>query len=145
MAVAIASSEAQGETHLRAHDTRVLNVTDTAHLHYTRESGSMLVDEGAATGQLPGSVKVEFNLGATATASFTIYTRNGSLVGHGSGTLHESHNPHHATVYVSFAGTMTVSHGTGRYIHAHGRGGFYGVINRKTYAVTLQTTGTLSY
>jgi len=105
----------------------------------------MLVDEGAATGQLPGTVKVEFNVGATVTASFTIYTRNGSLVGHGSGALHESHASHHSAVYVSFGGTMTVSRGTGRYAHAHGQGGFYGVINRTTYAVTIQTTGTLSY
>ena len=48
-------------------------------------------------------------------------------------------------MYLSFGGTLTVTHGTGRYAHAHGQGGFYGTIDRKNYAVTIQTTGTLYY
>ena len=40
---------------------------------------------------------------------------------------------------------MSITRGTGRYVHAHGSGGFYGVLNRKTYALTVQTTGRLSY
>ena len=40
---------------------------------------------------------------------------------------------------------MTVSHGTGRYKHVHGNGGFYGTLNRTTYKMVVQTTGTLSY
>jgi hypothetical protein len=133
-----------GEPHTRAHAARALNVTDTAHLRYVRESGSALLDEGAVSGALPGTVKVRFNVGVTVTASFTIYARNGSLTGHGSGALHESHSSSH-DAYVSFGGTMTIIHGTGRYAHAHGGGGFYGVINRETYAATIQTTGTLAY
>jgi hypothetical protein len=146
MAVGVLNNSAQGDTQHSAQTARSLNVADTAHLHYTRESGAMLVDEGAATGDVPGTVKIQFEVGATVTASFTIYTRNGSLVGHGSGVLHESsHAPSHSSVYVSFAGSMVVTHGTGRYVHAHGQGGFYGVVDRKTYAATIQTTGTLSY
>jgi hypothetical protein len=128
-----------------AHAARALNITDTAHLHHAKESGVMLVDEGEATGQLPGKVRVEFNVGATVYANFTFYTRNGDLMGHGSGTLHESSSSGHSTVWVSFAGTMTVSHGTGRYTHAHGHGGFYGIFDRHNYEATIQTTGTLDY
>jgi hypothetical protein len=40
---------------------------------------------------------------------------------------------------------MSVSHGTGRYAHVHGHGGFYGTINRRTNALVVQTTGQLSY
>lgn len=126
-----------------AHAARALNITDTAHLHHGKESGAMLVDEGTATGQLPGRVRVEFNVGATVRANFTIYTSRGALMGHGSGTLHESRNSGHSTVWVSFAGTMTVSHGTGIYTHAHGHGGFYGVFDRHNYEATIETTGTL--
>lgn len=133
-----------GEPHIRAHAARPLNVTDTAHLRYVREAGSALLDEGVASGELPGTVKVQFNVGVTVTAVFTIYARNGSLTGHSSGALHESHSTSH-DAYVSFGGTMTIIHGTGRYAHAHGGGGFYGVINRETYAATIQTTGTLAY
>jgi hypothetical protein len=119
---------------------RTLNVTDTAHIHYVRENAdSTLTEEGTATGGLPGKVMVRLNVGARVAATFTITTRFGSLTGHGSGVLHSSGH------YASFAGSMTVSHGTGRYAHAHGHGGFYGAINRSTYATTVQTTGTLSY
>ena len=76
-------------------------------------------------------------------AKFTIYTHNGSIVGRGYGVLHSGKGKN--AIYVSFAGKMTVTHGTGRYAHAHGEGGFYGVIDRENYAVTIQTIGTLSY
>jgi hypothetical protein len=143
IAAAAASATAHGESQPRGHATRALNVTDTAHLRYIKESGSQLIDEGPATGTLPGTVRVSFNVGVTVAAIFTIYAHGGSIVGHGSGALHKSTSS--SDVYVSFGGSMTVAHGTGRYTHAHGTGGFYGVIDRKNYAVTIQTTGTLSY
>jgi hypothetical protein len=139
VAVMLLSSDARGEGARRAHDARTLNVTDTAHLRYVRSSGSALVEEGAATGGLPGTVKVSIDVGATVSASFAIYAHGGSLIGEGSGKLHGT------GVYASFGGSMTVSRGTGRYAHAHGHGGFYGTINRNTYALTVQTTGALSY
>jgi hypothetical protein len=122
-----------------ASTARTLNVTDTAHLRYHESAGSALLEEGTATGGLPGSVKVRFTVGPTVSASFTIYARGGTLSGHGTGTLHSS------GTYASFAGSMSISRGTGRYLHAHGHGGFYGVLNRRTYALTVQTTGSLSY
>jgi hypothetical protein len=118
---------------------RTLNVSDDAHLHYVRESGSDLLEEGQATGGLPGRVRAQFNVGATVYASFSISTPYGSISGSGSGELRGT------GVWESFGGTMTVTHGTGRYSHAHGHGGFYGAINRHTYASTVQTTGTLDY
>ena len=140
MAVAITST-AQGDGLGRA--ARELSVNDTAHLHYIKESHAQLIDEGAATGTLPGTVRVGFDVGAIVTASFTIYAHGGSIVGYGSGALHNSKS--RSDVYVSFAGTLTVTHGTGLYAHAHGKGGFYGVVDRKNYSATIQTTGTLSY
>ncbi len=118
---------------------RTLSVADTAHLRYHESAGSALIEEGTATGGLPGSVKVRFTVGPTVSASFTIYTHSGTLSGHGSGTLHSSGS------YASFGGSMSITRGTGRYVHAHGHGGFYGVLNRRTYALTVQTTGSLSY
>ena len=143
LAVTITRSEAQADSQPRAHAVRTLNVTDTAHLHYVKESESHLIDVGTATGTLPGTVRVSFNVGVTVAATFTIYANGGSIVGEGSGVLHK--NKTKSDAYVSFGGTMTVSHGSGRYAHAHGHGGFYGVINRNTDALTVQTTGTLTY
>lgn len=123
-----------------ARTARALNVTDNAQLHLTSTSGSLLIEEGAASGQLPGTLKARFRFGASVTASFTIYPRGGgSITGSGAATLHSS------TTYSSFGGTVTISSGTGRYKHAHGRAGLYGTYNRRTYALTVQTTGTLRY
>jgi len=122
-----------------AHAAHALRATDTAHLHYVSASGSLLYEEGGATGTLPGSMRVNLNVGATLSGSFTIYTRGGSIKGHGEAT------PHGSGVYESFAGSLTATGGSGRYAHAHGRASLYGTFNRDTYALTIQTTGTLAY
>jgi hypothetical protein len=138
--LSIVDSDASGGAQVLGRATRSLTANDEAHLHYVSESGSNLAEEGTAIGSLPGTVKVRFTIGAVVEASFTIYPRGGgSLSGHGSGTLHLS------GIYASFGGTMSVSSGTGRYGHARGTGGFYGVINRNTSASVVQTRGTLSY
>jgi hypothetical protein len=122
-----------------AHTARTLNATDTAHLRYVRSSESLLYEEGSASGTLPGSMRVHFKIASTVTASFTIYTHGGTIHGRGNAT------PHASGVYESFAGTIVVNGGTGRYAHAQGHAGLYGVFNRHTYALTIQTTGRLSY
>jgi hypothetical protein len=123
----------------RADAARVLSATDTAHLHYLSSSGSLLFEEGKATGTLPGSMRVHLNLGTTFTGSFTIYASGGSIEGHGSAT------PHGSGTYESFSGTLTVTGGTGRYAHAHGHGGLYGTFDRSNYALVIKTTGSLTY
>jgi hypothetical protein len=123
-----------------ARAARTLDVRNESHMHLVHESGSLLLEEGPATGTLPGSVKVRFDVGATVSAYFTIYPRGGgSIAGHGSGALHST------GTYASFGGTLSVTGGTGRYAHAHGTGGMYGAIDRHTYAMTVQTIGTLHY
>lgn len=122
-----------------AHAAHVLKASDTAHLHYVSASGSLLFDEGRATGTLPGSMRVHLNLGTTFTGNFTIYASGGTIEGHGSAT------PHGSGTYESFAGTLTVTRGTGRYVHAHGRGGLYGTFDRNDYALVIKTTGSLTY
>jgi hypothetical protein len=132
---ALASGHAPG-----ARAARALNVRDEGHLHLAgRPSGSAIVEEGTVTGTLPGTVKVRFNVGATVSASFTIYARGGSISGHGSGSLHST------SLYSTFGGSLAVTSGTGRYRHAHGHGGLYGAINRHTFAVTVQAIGSLAY
>ncbi len=98
-----------------------------------------MIEEGSASGPLGGRVKARLRVTADISGSFTFYPRGGSISGAGAGTLHESGE------YASFGGTVTVLGGTGRYLHARGKGGLYGVYNRRTLGVTIQTTGTLSY
>jgi len=122
-----------------ARAARTISATDEAHLRYVRRAGSRLFEEGTAHGTLPGGVYAECNLGATFVASVTIHTSSGTIRGHGTAI------PHGSGIYESFSGTLTINGGTGRYVHAHGRAGFYGLFNRRTYALTVQTTGSLSY
>jgi hypothetical protein len=122
-----------------AHAARALKATDTAKLRYVSASGSLLLEEGKATGTLPGKMRASVNVGATISGSFTIDTKGGTIKGHGEAT------PHGAGVYESFAGSITVTGGSGRYAHARGHTGLYGTFDRNTYALTIQTTGTFSY
>lgn len=135
----VAASGPSGHPAARAHAAHVLKATDTAHLHYISSSGSLLFDEGKATGELPGSMRVHLDLGSTFTGTFTIYASGGSIKGHGSAT------PHGSGTYESFSGTLTVTGGSGRYAHAHGHGGLYGTFDRDNYALVIKTTGSLTY
>jgi len=116
-------------------------LTITAHLHYVTAKGSYLLEEGSASGPLAGTVKAHVRIAADISGSFTFYPHGGTISGYGSATLHESGR------YVSFAGTIKVLSGTGRYAHASGHGKLYGVYNRGTprLELTIQTTGSLSY
>jgi hypothetical protein len=122
-----------------ARTARMLNVTDEARLHLTNTEGEVIEEGGPVRGALPGTLRVRLAIGANVTGSFTFYARGGSISGHGSARLNTT------GTYASFGGTLTVSHGTGRYAHAHGHGGLYGAVNRRTYALIVQTTGRLSY
>jgi hypothetical protein len=118
---------------------RSVRATDAGRLHYVSAAGSLLYEEGTATGTLPGKMRVHLNVGSTFTGSFTIYTSAGQIRGHGSAV------PHGMGRYESFSGTLTVTGGTGRYRYAKGRAGLYGTFDRNTYALFVQTTGTLTY
>ena len=126
----------------RAHSARLLKVNDSGHLHLLHAYGEVIEEEGKASGSLPGTVFVHMTVSASnVTATFTIRSEGGgSIEGHGEAALHSSGR------YSSFAGTLSVSHGTGRYSHAHGSGKLYGTIERTPIKhLTVQTTGTLDY
>jgi hypothetical protein len=122
-----------------ASSARTASVNDTGHLRLMNASGAVLNEAGPVTGSLPGRVRVRLVVRANVTASFTIETRGGSIVGHGSAVLHSSRE------YSSFGGSLSVDRGTGRYAHAGGGGRLYGVIDRSNDALTVQTVGALHY
>jgi hypothetical protein len=138
----VAATSTYGQSTAIARSARIINAGDTAELHYAGESGPYLIEEGRASGALPGTVKVRFIAGATVSAKFTIYLRAGSISGRGTGELKGR------TGEPSFGGRFTITGGTGRYSHAKGSGGFYGVIKRSNPSrpsMIVQTTGHLTY
>jgi hypothetical protein len=119
-----------------------LSVKDEGYLRLVKSSGSLLIDEGPVQGTIPGKVKVRFvyNGDPAVTAQLTIYGHAGNLQVRASGRLSSPTNPR-----PSFLGTLTITGGSGRYLHAHGSGRLYGVFYRRSYAMTVQTVGTVHY
>jgi hypothetical protein len=122
-----------------AHAAHALKATDTAHLRYLAASGALLLEEGQARGTLPGKMRARVSVGAIFSGSFVTYTRYGTIRGRGIAT------PHGSGTYESFAGTLVITGGSGRYTHAHGTAGLYGTFDRDNYSFVVQTTGTLLY
>jgi hypothetical protein len=116
-----------------------LRAADTAKLRYVGAVGEQVYETGSARGTLPGGIRVHMTFATTFSGSFSIYTRGGRIDGHGRA------RPHGEGVYESFAGTLVVSGGTGRYRRAHGTARLYGTFNRDNYALTIQTAGTLRF
>jgi hypothetical protein len=126
----------------RARTARTLQVKDEGNLRFVKSSGSLLVDEGAVHGTIPGKVNVHFvYTGAPQVSSnLTIYGHGGTLSVRASGRLSSP-----TSASPSFSGTLKVTGGSGRYAHATGTGKLYGVFYRRTYSMTVQTTGTIHY
>jgi hypothetical protein len=121
----------------------VISVRDNSELHLVRAIGNTLIEEGRATGTLPGSARIRLNIdveSGTATSRFTIYTHGGSLSGSARGEAHPGRGG-----WESFSGTTRLEHGTGRYAHASGTGKMYGALYRRNDRLIVQTIGRLRY
>lgn len=126
----------------KARAARTLNVRDEGRLHYVRSSGEDIIDEGHATGSFPGwvSARFRYNGEPTVSARFTIYGNGGSISARGTARLSSPSSPS-----PSFRGSMTITHGSGRYAHIHGGGELYGVYYRRSYGLIVQAIGKLHY
>ena len=132
--------EAAAHTGARARAAHTISGDDNATLHYIPPArGSTLLEEGQATGALPGHVRADLRIEAIFTGNFTISTHHGTISGHGTA------KPHGSGALESFGGTFTITSGTGRYAHAHGHGGLYGTFRRSNYETYLQLRGTIHY
>jgi hypothetical protein len=135
----IGAADSSAAKHASVRAARTLNGAATAHLHLVKADGSQLDEEGPVTGALPGTMRAVLTTGEVFSGSFIIHTTGGTIDGHGRAATHGSGR------YQTFNGSITVTGGSGRYSHAHGRTGLSGTFDRRTYAVVIKTTGTLSY
>jgi hypothetical protein len=127
---------------IRARDAATQTVKDEGNLRFVKSSGSTLIDEGSASGTIPGNVRIRFtyNGNPNVSAQITIYGHHGTLQVRATGRLSSPTNPN-----PSFSGTLTITGGSGRYSHAHGSGKLYGVFHRRSYGMIVQTQGTVHY
>jgi hypothetical protein len=125
-----------------AHASRTISLNDSGHLHRTSHKGFNLYESGTASGSLAGSLSLHLDVVSTnrVSATLTVSPSGGSM----TGTASASYRNNGGTA--SFSGTMSISHGTGKYAHAHGSGlRFSGTIQRSNDAVTVKVNGSLSY
>jgi hypothetical protein len=126
----------------KARSAASVSVKDEGNLHFLKSSGSTLIDEGHATGTIPGTVVIHFtyNGNPSVSAQITIYGAHGTLQVRGTGHLSNPNNPN-----PSFSGSLSITGGSGRYSHAHGSGKLFGVFHRRSYGMIVQTEGTVHY
>jgi hypothetical protein len=137
-AIAVAVLATPGD----ARAARVVSVHDEGHLRFVSGAGSALIDEGAASGTLPGRVRLQFSYsgGSIVSAQFTVRGSGWSIRAAGRVTLSNATSPS-----PSFRGSLRILGGTGRYAHATGSGELFGVFYRRSYALTVQAIGKLTY
>lgn len=126
---------------VQGHAARTISVSDTGRLHLANANSASetLIEEGRATGSLPGSVRASLTIGtSTVRVGFTIYLHGGTITGHGTAQFNAGKGE-----YASFGGSISVNHGSGHYAHANGAGRVYGSINRNTDDATVQVIGQL--
>jgi hypothetical protein len=127
---------------------RTQTISDSSHLHLlagkSPRGQRQRVDRGRSDvrrsprhGQDLPDVEIQH---AHSNGELYFYTKSGMLTGHASGRLKIGKGP-----YDSFAGYVQINGGSSHFHGAHGNGEMYGAINRDTYAMTVQVTGTLHY
>lgn len=114
-------------------------VKEQGHLHFASKSGgSAIVEKGYATGTFSASLNIDLTIKVSKiTGYFTAYLKGGSISGYASAT------PHISGQWVSFKGSLTIKHGTGRYAGASGSSSLYGSFNRVQLKLNVQVVGKL--
>ena len=121
----------------QAHAAHTLRGTETGHLRLVKASGSMLDQEGPATGPLQGHMVARLNLSATFSGSFSIYTER-SIAGTArpprAAQAATKASPAHSPSPAEPAATRI----------ARGQAGLYVTLHQR-YDLVIQTTGSLTY
>jgi hypothetical protein len=112
------------------------------HLHRLGPEGTEITEKGTATGTYPGAARTRLVFsGNEMTGNFALHTTGGTMKGridaHAVGSS--------ARPLVHYAGTATVTGGTGRFRSASGTLEMTGTIRRINNALTTKATGSISF
>lgn len=121
--------------------SRVISLNERAQLHLSSRHGFTLNEQGSASGSVAGTMYVHLTIVSSSRviAEVNFYPRGGSISGQASASYRRGSST------ASFAGTMSITHGTGGYAHARGSGlSFSGTIRRSDEAIVVQVHGTAS-
>jgi hypothetical protein len=123
-----------------AHTTRKVAATEHVTLTLVKKTGTKFQHKGKATGTVAGSVSSQITLTSLSIkGTVTVRAKGGTLRLRVSGTARSG------GLRAKFDGRATMDGGTGRYAKARGSGTFAGVVNRRTWAATLDAHGSMTY
>jgi hypothetical protein len=119
-----------------------LYVKETARLLPVGSVGTRVKEKGHCAGTLHGAVSSNLVIsGSHISGTFVLATRNGRIDGHTSATVVGQA----AVPVVRFAGSLSVTGGSGSYAHATGHVSIKGTIRRRNYELLEEVAGTLRY
>jgi hypothetical protein len=127
----------------RAQASRSFFLSDSASLHKNNQKGVELKESGGAKGNLPGSIYIQLRLASarSVTAKIQVYPSGGSINAGAAATYRVV-----TSSSASFAGTLSISGGSGRYSKARGSHlSFTGTVHRPSDSVTVHVSGKMSY
>ncbi|HEV7495902.1 hypothetical protein [Baekduia sp.] len=119
-----------------------MKVTEHVVLKLAKRTGATkFAHTGHATGTLSGSVRSVTTLthSVVLRGTVTINTSRGEL------RLKIDGRARTLALRTRFDGAATIDGGTGRYAHARGTGRFTGIVNRSTWASTIDASGSFTY
>lgn len=127
---------------LSASVARTTSLNETGHLRLTSKHNFTLNERGSASGTIAGTIYVHLTAVSSTrvTVQVNIYPPGGSISGSGTGSYRRRGTT------AEFAGSMSFSHGTGRYAGVHGSGlSFSGTIEEANHdAITVHVSGRVS-
>lgn len=102
-----------------------------------RGGSATIRERGKGWGSFHCDVYITLTLrGTLVRASYRAYPKGGEIAGTARARIHSASH-----AYASFSGTIWLHGGRGRYAHAGGHAGFYGTIDRHTYAMKVHIVG----
>lgn len=141
--VAVLGAGSAGAAGPRAQAARALSLSDSANLKLNNHKGVELKESGYAKGNLPGSIYIQLRLASSrsVTAKIQVYPSGGSVSASASATYRVV-----TSSSASFAGTLNITGGSGRYSKAKGSHlSFSGTVHRPSDSVSVHVSGRMSY
>jgi hypothetical protein len=117
---------------------RVISVKENASFLPEGNIGVKVVEQGSGSGTFNGSVSSHLTInGSSISGTFTFKSRSGTISGRTSANVVGQA----ARPIVSFAGSLSVTSGSGAYARSAGRLSVSGTIRRRNYALTEVVSG----
>jgi hypothetical protein len=141
--ISVAAPQAFGSKtgEARSVSARTITLNESGRLRLTSKRSFTLNEKGNVTGTIKGVIYIHLHVVSInhVTAEINIYPVGGSLTGSASASYHS------AGATASFAGTMSITRGSGSFAHARGSGlSFSGTVERANDAVTVRLSGRLT-